>query len=97
MGVMPGPETEVSTDPASEGDSPRHRRSNVNVKLRSDSSTGARWGQCVFDPDCEEFDENGDGGGPGGSTIFARDEHEVRSESRCLNHRELEYFDMKNC
>lgn len=85
MGSTPAPEREVSTVPPSQGDSPRRSISNVSVRFRSDSSNGVRWGQCVFDPDGDEFDENGAGGGPGGSTSLARGEHEVRSENLSLH------------
>ncbi len=84
MGSTPQPKREVSTVPPSQGDSPRRRRSNISVRLRPDSSNGARWGQWEVDPDGDELDENSAGGGPGGSVFLERDEHEVRLETLSL-------------
>lgn len=59
---------------SSASDSPgRSTSKTLSVRLSSSSARGARWGQCVYDPDGGEFGEKTGCGDPGGSQGLARD------------------------
>ncbi|CAM9252597.1 unnamed protein product, partial [Ectocarpus sp. 12 AP-2014] len=50
----------------------------ADIRLSSDASSGARWGQSVYDPGGggDESNVNGGGGGPGSSKKLSRDEND---------------------
>lgn len=66
-----------------ESGSPRGSASKiVSVRLSSSPSRGARWGQCVYDPDGSELDDKGGSGGPGGPEGLVRDDNFAFPEGR---------------
>lgn len=67
---------------------------NADIRLSSDASSRARWGQSVYDPGGggDESNEIGGGGGPGSSKRLSRDENdevpdgsEVCKQSSAIN------------
>lgn len=76
---------ESGSDNTERGPLQDEQGSNVGGRLghstsKIGSSRGARWGQCVYYQDGDEFDETGGGGGPGGSEGLTRDSSRAFSE-----------------